>query len=87
MCMADNAHFSWETPGMAANALQEATAADKAIGLGMLQPLRDLRHVSGLVTSACNRLVQGLARGALTLPCVLLNALAIFLIAKGRRTT
>ena len=36
MCMADNAHFSWETPGMAASALQEATAAYEAIGLGML---------------------------------------------------
>ena len=79
MCMADNAHFSWETPGMAASALQEATAAYEAIGLGMLSRCG--------IYGTLRAWWQALARGALMLPCMLLNAFAIFLIAKGPRTT
>ena len=71
------AHFSWETPGVAASAPQQ--------GMGVQQPLRDLSHALGLVADACSRLVQALAHGAATLPFTLLNASAIFLVARRAR--
>ena len=69
------AHFHWDTPGMVASALQ-------ANGVGVLEPLRDLRHALGLVADACGRLVQGLAHSAATTPHALLIFFATPFIAK-----
>jgi hypothetical protein len=80
------AHFSWETPGVAASALQDAQPLHQAVGLGVLQPLRDLRHALGLVAGASGRLVQGLAHGAATAPLMLLNVVAMPFVA-GRAGT
>ena len=74
------AHFSWETPGVAASTLQ-------ANGMGVLQPLRDLRHALGLMAGACGRLVQGLAHGAATAPRRLLNVFAIPFVAARAGTS
>ena len=74
------AHFSWEVPGVAASTLQ-------ANGMGVLQPLRDLRHALGLVAGASGRLVQGLAHGAATAPRMLLNVFAIPFVAARAGTS
>lgn len=79
------AHFSWETPGVAAAPLQNARPAHQAINMGVLQPLRDLRHAPGLVAGACGRLVQGLAHGTASAPLMLLNIFAIIFIASRAR--
>ena len=81
------ANFSWETPGVAASALQDTWSANRANNMGVLQPLRDLRHALGLVTGACGRLVQGLAHGAATAPLMLLNAFAIPFVAARADTS
>lgn len=75
------AHFSWETPGVAASALQDAQPVHQAVGLAVLQPLRDLRHALGLVAGASGRLVQGLAHGAAAAPVMLLNRVAMPFVA------
>lgn len=79
------AHFNWETSGVAASALQDARPAHRATGIGVLQPLRDLRQALGLVAGACGRLVRGLAHCTVTAPFMLLNAFAIPLIALHAR--
>ena len=78
------AHFSWETPNAEASALPGAmpASAHQATNTGVLEPLRDLRHALGLVAGASGRLVRGLALGAATAPLVLLNAMALTLVAK-----
>jgi hypothetical protein len=81
------AHFSWEAPGMAASALQNTEPADEAVDMGVLQPLRDLRHALGLVAGASGRLVRGLAHGAATGPLMLLKAFAMHFVAACRRTS
>ena len=81
------AHFSWETPGVAASTLQETRPVHLVKGMGVLQPLRDLRHAMGLVAGACGRLVQGLAHGAATAPLMLLNAFAIYFVASRAGTS
>lgn len=77
------AQFSWDAPGTATSVLQVATAAHPAIGSGVLQPLRDLRHALHLAAGACRRLAQALALGAVTTPAVIFNTFAIFMIARG----
>ena len=74
------AHFHWNTPGVAARTRQ-------ANGMGVLEPLRDLRHALGLVADACGRLVQGLTHSAATAPRALLNVFAIPFIAANARNT
>ena len=73
------AHFHWDAPGVAASALQ-------ANDLGVLEPLRDLRHALGLVADACGRLVQGLAHSAATAPRRLLHVFAITFVAQYARS-
>ena len=75
------AHFNWETLGLAASAGQDARPAHRAIGMGVRQPLRDLRQALGLVAGACGRLVRGLAHGAAIAPRALRNASAILFVA------
>ena len=75
------AYFSWETPGVAANALRDPQPERRAVGMGVLQPRRDGRHALGLVAGACGRLVRGLAHGAAIAPRALRNALAILFVA------
>ena len=82
---ATTAHFSWETSGVAASAVQDSTPAQHAKGIGVLQPLRDLRYALGLIAGASGRLVQGLAHGAATGPLMLLNTFAITFIASSAR--
>ena len=84
---AATAHFSWETPGVAASALQDARPAHQAIDMGVLQPLLDLRHALGLVAGACGRLVQGLVHGAASVPLMVLNIFAINFIAPRAGTS
>ncbi len=72
-------HFHWDTPGMAARTQQ-------ATGMGVLAPLRDLRHALGLVADACGRLVQGLAHSAVTAPRAMLNFFATYFVAFNTRT-
>lgn len=79
------AHFSWETAGVAASARQDARPGHRATGMGVLQPLRDLRQALGLVAGACGRLVRGLAHCTVAAPFMLLNAFAIHLIALHAR--
>ncbi|TAG36842.1 MAG: DUF2917 domain-containing protein [Polaromonas sp.] len=73
------AHFSWQSPGVAASTLQ-------ASGMGVLEPLRDLRHALGLVADACGRLVQALAHSAANAPRALLNVFATIFVAINTRT-
>ena len=75
------AHFNWETLGLAASAGQDARPAQRAIGMGVRQPLRDLRQALVLVAGACGRLVRGLVHGAVTAFFMLPNAFAINFIA------
>ena len=84
---AATAHFSWEIPGVAASPVQDAKPAHLTIGMGVLQPLRDLRHALGLVAGASGRLVQGLLHGAATGPLMLLNAIAIPFVAARAGTS
>lgn len=79
------AHFSWETPGAAVSALQGTKPAQQGIGMGVLEPLRDLRHALGLAAGASGRLVLGLAHGAATGPRSLLNLFAIVFVAISPR--
>ena len=81
------AHFSWETPGVAASALQDAQLAHRAIHANVRQPLRDVRRGLGLVVGACGRLVQWLAHGTATVPLRLLNAFDIFFVANRAGTS
>ncbi len=74
-------HFSWEAPGVAASALQDAHPVKQTNGMGVVQPLRDLRHALGLVAGASGRLVQGLAHGAAAAPVMLLNLVAMPFVA------
>ena len=76
------AHFSWQTPGVAASPLQDTWSANRANSRGVMQPLRDLRHAMGLAAGATSRLAQGLVHGAATAPLTLLNAFAMLFVAK-----
>lgn len=54
-----SAQFSWGPPGVSATVVQlSATANWRG---GVLQPLRDLRHATGLAARAMGRLVLGVA--------------------------
>ena len=74
-----SAQFSWEPPRAVAAAMQ-ATATANWRG-GVLQPLLDLRHASGLATRAMGRLFVGLGHAAAAEAARVANYVAIFFIA------
>ena len=74
-----SAQFRWGPPGAVA-AVMHASATANWRG-GVLQPLLDLRHASGLATRAMGRLFVGLGHAAAAEAARVENYVAIFFIA------
>ena len=74
-----SAQFSWGPPGAAA-AVMPATATANWRG-GVLQPLLDLRHASGLAARAVGRLVLGLGHAAAAEVVRVANYVAMIFVA------
>ena len=74
-----SAQFSWGPPGAAA-ANTQATATANWRG-GVLQPLLDLRHASGLAARAMGRLVLGLGHAAAAEVARIANYIAMIFVA------
>ena len=74
-----SAQFSWGPPGAVA-AVMPATATANWRG-GVLQPLLDLRHASGLAAPAMGRLVLGLGHAAAAEVGRIANYVAIIFVA------
>ena len=74
-----SAQFSWALPGAAATVTQ-AAATPNWRG-GMLQPLLELRHASGLAARAMGRLVLGLGHAAVAEVVRVANYIAMIFVA------
>ena len=78
-----SAQFSWGPPGAAAANTQAAATANWRGGV--LQPLLDLRHASGLAARAMGRLVLGLGHAAAAEVVRVANYVAIIFVAGRAR--
>ena len=74
-----SAQFSWGSPGVVAAVTQAAATANWRGGV--LQPLLDLRHASGLAARAMGRLFLGLGHAAATEAMRVANYVAIIFVA------
>ena len=76
-----SAQFSWGPPGAAATVLQIVPTAHWRGGV--LQPLLDLRHASGLAVRAMGRLVLGLGHAAVAEVERVATYVAMIFVANG----
>ena len=74
-----SAQFSWGPPGAVATLMQAAATPNWRSGV--LQPLLDLRHASGLAAWAVGRLVLGLGHAAVGEVARIENYIAMMFIA------
>ena len=80
-----SAQFSWGPPGAVAAITQAADTANWRGGV--LQPLLDLRHASGLAARAMGRLFLGFGRAAAAEAMRVANYIAMIFIADYARDT